>query len=312
MFTWIKKHPLTLLFFIIFYTPMAYAGVKLPGPLVNAEWLAENLNDVVVLDVRKQIDSFSDEGHISSAILVNSKKVRVKRTINGVELTRMIPAAGPFAKFMADHGVSNDSTVVITHPGETPGQIAGAARLYWQLRYYGFDSVALLDGGNKNWVESLEELVLEVVPVKPGKFSTQTERTDILATTADVENALEKKNITLIDTRPLRYHIGRDKRDYVYAYGHIPGSRSFNYKYLNPEKGIAVYSPVDKVDKAFKALHIDPTAPAILYCNSAYECSSVWFFMHELMDNKNVSIYDGSLHEWTMKESHPMTTELTR
>ena len=312
MFTRIKKHPLILLCLFSIYTPFVFAGAKLPGPLVNAEWLAENLSDVVVLDVRKQLESFTDEGHISSAVLVNSKKVRVKRTIDGVELTRMMPAAEPFAKFMADHGVSNDSSVVITHRGETPGQVAGAARLYWQLRYYGFDSVALLDGGNKSWVESLEELVPEVTPVKPGKFSTLAERTEILATTADIENALAKNNITLIDTRPMRYHIGRDKRDYVFAYGHIPGSRSFNYKFLNPEKGISLYSPVEKVEKAFKAMHIDPSAPAILYCNSAFECSSVWFFMTELMGNKNVSIYDGSLHEWTMKESHPMTTELTR
>jgi len=312
MFTRHFKQQLILLSILVFFATQAFSEVKLPGPLVNADWLAENLNNVVVLDVRKQIDSFSDEGHISSAILVNSKKVRVKRTINGVELTRMIPAAEPFAKFMAAHGVSNDSSVVITHQGESAGNVAGAARLYWQLRYYGFDSVALLDGGNKSWVESLEELVPAVATIKPGKFSTQTERTEILATTADVENALEKKTITLIDTRPMRYHIGRDKRDYVFAYGHIPGSRSFNYKYLNPEKGISVYSPVEKVKKAFKALHIDPTAPAILYCNSAFECASVWFYMTELMGNKNVSIYDGSLHEWTMQESRPMTTILSQ
>ena len=265
MLTRLKKHSLIFFFLFSFYIPLAFAGAKLPGPLVNAEWLAENLSDVVVLDVRKQLESFTDEGHISSAVLVNSKKVRVKRTIDGVELTRMMPAAEPFAKFMADHGVSNDSTVVITHRGETPGQVAGAARLYWQLRYYGFDSVALLDGGNKSWVESLEEIVPEIVPVKQGKFSTKTERTEILATTADVENALAKNNITLIDTRPMRYHIGRDKRDYVFAYGHIPGSRSFNYKFLNPEKGISLYSPVDKVEKAFKAMLINPSVPAILY-----------------------------------------------
>ncbi|MEA1889755.1 MAG: rhodanese-like domain-containing protein [Pseudomonadota bacterium] len=312
MFTRPNKYLLIVLYFFFFYTPLAFAEAKLPGPLVNAEWLAENLNNVVVLDARKQVEDFAKEGHISSAVLVNVKKVRVTRTIDGVELTRMIPAAEPFAKFMSDHGVSNNSTVIITHRGETAGHVAGAARLYWQLRYYGFDSVALLDGGNKSWVESLEELVTDVVPVVKGTFSTGTKRSEILATTTDVELAMKKSDVTLIDTRPMRYHIGRDKRDYVFAYGHIPGSRNFNYKFLNPEKGIAVYSPVNKVEKAFKAMHIDPSAPAILYCNSAFECSSVWFFMTELMGNKNVSIYDGSLHEWTMKESHPMTTELTR
>ena len=307
------KRPLvSLLPLLILYMPLALAGAKLPGPLVNAEWLAENLGNVIVLDVRKQLDSFTAEGHISSAVLVNVKKVRTTRTINGVELTRMMPAAEPFSKFMADHGVSKNSTVVITHPGATPGQVAGAARLYWQLRYYGFDSVALLDGGNKSWVESLEELITDTAPVVPGDFTAQNERAEILATTEDVELALEKGDVTLIDTRPMRYHIGLDKRDYVFAYGHIPGSRNFFYKHLNPEKGMSLFLPVEQVSKAFKAMHIDPDAPAILYCNSAFECASVWFYMTELMGNKNVSVYDGSLHEWTMKESRPMTTELTR
>ncbi len=312
MFAKSNKHPLILFCFLIFYTPLVFAGAKLPGPLVSADWLAENLEDVVVLDVRSQLDGFTSEGHISTAILVDVKKVRVTRSINGLELTRMMPAAEPFAKFMAEHGVSNNSTVLITQPGATPGQLAGAARLYWQLRYYGFDSVALLDGGNMSWLDSLEELVTDVAPVVKGDFSTQTERHDILATTADVELAMKNGDVTLIDTRSMRYHIGLDKKDYVFEYGHIPGSRNFYYKFLTPEKGISLYSPVDQVEQAFKAVHIDPSAPTILYCNSAFECSSVWFFMHELIGNNNVRIYDGSLHEWTMKESHPMTTELTR
>jgi thiosulfate/3-mercaptopyruvate sulfurtransferase len=296
----------------IFSAPMLHAGVTLPGPLVNADWLAENLSDVVVLDVRKEIDTFASEGHISSAILVNVKKVRTTRTIDGVELTRMLPAPDYFSKFMADHGVSTDSVVVLTHRGGSAGQVAGAARLYWQLRYYGFDTVALLDGGNKAWEEALEELVADVAPVTPGKFETKTEHPEILATTSDVEQVLDKGGATLIDTRPMRFHIGLGKRDYVYAYGHIPGSRNFSYKFLNPEKGIARYLPVADVSNALQAMLIDPMAPAILYCNSAFECASVWFVMQELMGNKNVSIYDGSLHEWTMKESRPMTTELTR
>lgn len=116
--------------------------MTLPGPFVSTDWLAENTDDVIVLDVRKDIDSFSAEGHIEDAVLVNAKKVRVTRTIDGLELTRMLPDRKHFEKFMSEHGVSSNSTVVITHKGETPGDVAGAARHYWQLRYYGFDSVA--------------------------------------------------------------------------------------------------------------------------------------------------------------------------
>ena len=145
---YICKRSVVLFFFLLGLSSVSHAASQLPGPLVDAYWLADNIDDVVVLDVRKDIDSYTSEGHISGAVLVNVKKVRVTRTIDGQELTRMMPGPEDFAAFMSAHGVSNDSTVVLTHRGEKAGNVAGAARLYWQLRYYGFDSVALLDGGN--------------------------------------------------------------------------------------------------------------------------------------------------------------------
>ncbi len=309
---YICKRSVVLFFFLLGLSSVSHAASQLPGPLVDAYWLADNIDDVVVLDVRKDIESYTSEGHISGAVLVNVKKVRVTRTIDGQELTRMMPGPEDFAAFMSAHGVSNDSTVVLTHRGEKAGNVAGAARLYWQLRYYGFDSVALLDGGNKAWTEALEELVSEPTEASPGQFTTGSSRKQMLATTADVENVVASGGATLVDTRPLRFHVGLDKRDYVYAYGHIPGSRNFPYEFLNPEKGMAKYLPVEEVESVMTALHIDPQSPMVLYCNSAYECSSVWFYLHELMGNTSVSIYDGSLHEWTMDKTRPMTAALTR
>lgn len=123
------------------------AAVELPGPLIDSEWLIDNIDEVIVLDVRKDIKSFAD-GHIPGAILVNVKEIRIEREINDKNMTRMRPDPAGFEKFMRAHGINNDSTVVLTHLGKTSGQVTGAARLYWQMKYFGFDRVALLDGGN--------------------------------------------------------------------------------------------------------------------------------------------------------------------
>ena len=56
-----------------------------------------------------------------------------------------------------------------------------------------------------------------------------------------------------------------------------------------------------------RSLHIDQDKALILYCNSAYECSSVWFALHEMVGKQDVRIYDGSLNEWTMDARYPMT-----
>lgn len=285
-------------------------AAELPGPLVGGEWLANNRDSVLVLDARKETTSFAD-GHIPGAVLVDVNKIRIDRKIDGKTLTRMRPDAASFEQFMRAHGVDNDSLVVLTHRGETPGQVAGAARLYWHMKYYGFERVALLDGGNRSWVEALEDLVSESGPVNAGDYRVGAENPEILATMNQVRHALGNDAVTLVDTRELRYHVGLDKKDYVYAYGHIPGSRSLPYKFLNPAKGSTRYLDRDIYVSLLDSLRIDIDDSLILYCNSAYECSSNWFVLHEILGKPDVRIYDGSLHQWTQYESNPMTARLS-
>jgi len=288
------------------------ASDSLPGPLINAEWLAENIEQVQILDTRKELDSFNKEGHIENAVLVDVNKIRIDREIDGKKLTRMRPDPASFQAFMRKHGINNDSQVVITHRGKTPGHVAGAARLYWHFKYYGFDQVALLDGGNAAWVAALEDLTDEQKPVSSGHYIVGKENMEIVATRQLVKSAMTQDTAQLIDTRALRFHIGSDKKDYVYAYGHIPGSRNLPYKFLHPDSGTMVYFPAEKLKNIIQALRIDMDKELILFCNSAYECSSDWFVLHEILGAQNVRIYDGSLHQWTQYENSPMTTVITQ
>ena len=305
---------LLFIFFLIFSSPIntSFAGSAFPGPLISADWLVNNVDDIVILDTRKDLESFTKEGHIENAVLVDVKKIRVNREIEGKKITRMRPDAAGFQVFMREHGVSNSSQVVITHRGKSSGQVAGAARLYWHMKYYGFENVALLDGGNAAWLTALEDLVKETNKVEKGNYITGKEHPEILATMQQVQKSLDESSTTLIDTRALRYHIGIDKKSYVFEYGHIPGAKSLPYKLLNPLKGNAVFYEKDKLKTIIDLLQIDMKNNLIMFCNSAYECSSVWFVLHEILGNKDVRIYDGSLHQWTQYEENPMTRELTR
>lgn len=311
----IKQSRILARFLIIlslsFFGPlqMAQAGY-FPGPLINSDWLSEHIDEVTVLDVRKELQSFSEEGHIENAVLVDVGKIRVEREIDGKKLTRMRPDAKQFEDFMRRHGVNKKSNIVITHRGKTPGQVAGAARLYWQMKFYGVKRVAMLDGGNAAWVAALEDLSKEMTKPTPGDYSVGQKHPEILATMQQARQAINNPAVTLLDTRNLRQHIGIDKKDYVFAYGHIPSAKVLPYKLLNPAKGVAVYYPADKLKNIIKNMNIDASKPLILFCNSAYECSSVWFVIHELLGNKDVRVYDGSLHQWTQYDSNPMSTFL--
>jgi thiosulfate/3-mercaptopyruvate sulfurtransferase len=307
-----KNYLFLILFVCINLINIAKAENAFPGPLINADWLVNHIDDVVVLDTRKELETFVNEGHIENAILVDVNKIRIEREIDGKKLTRMRPDATSFQHFMRKHGINNNSHVVISHRGIKPGHIAAAARLYWHMKYYGFNNVALLNGGNAAWVAALEDLTSDTVKVAAGNYNVGPEHPEMFATMQQVKDAINNNAVTLIDTRALRFHIGIDKKDYVFAYGHIPGSRNLPYKFLNPAKGIAVFFSADKLRDIIDNLRIDMGTSLILYCNSAYECSSDWFVLHEILGHKDVRIYDGSLHQWTQYDANPMTRKITK
>ena len=153
-------------------TTSIYAA-QVPGPLVSADWLAKNKDKVIILDVRKDTASFTENseeitdnpdntakngssinvaGHIPGANLVPWKKVRVNRTVDGVDLLKLVPTKKEMESLMRDHGVNSSSAVVISMKGSKSKNLTFATRLYWQMKYWGHDNVAILDGGTAAWV----------------------------------------------------------------------------------------------------------------------------------------------------------------
>ncbi len=290
---------------LLLWVSVAVAG-DLPGPVVDAEWLDRNREGVVVLDVRKDTQAYADAGHIPGARLVDWKAARGTRTVDGVELQMMLPDGAAFEALMRDAGVDGDSAVVVTHGGETPYQVAYAARLYWQLKSYGHDRVALLDGGTKAWEAAGKPLATEAAAPEQGNFTARDQRTDILATTADVEKALADGTAGLVDARPLAFYLGMDQRDYVSAKGHIPGSKVVPFTLNTRGKAPALFRPADELRAAYEALGVDTAKPAIAYCNSGAVSAATWFVLSEILGNKQARHYDGSMHEWTKDPSRPV------
>lgn len=284
----------------------AIAAVDLPGPLVTVDWLELNADDVVLLDVRKKTAAYSTEGHIPGAILVDWKQVRADLNEGGVVYEKMLLDEARFEQLMQAHGVSNDSVVIIAHGGKKAGQFSFGARLYWQLKYYGHDRVALLDGGTAQWKASGREISKDPSPARSGNFQVTARRDELLATTEEVEAALSDGSIRLVDSRPLEFYLGLEQRSYVYAPGHIPGSKNMPFKLLTKMKGPRLLRPAEDLAPAAQALGIDPAKPIITYCNSGHVASGVWFLFSEVLGNKDTQLYDGSLHAWTKDSSRPM------
>ncbi len=303
-------------------TSFAHA-FDLPGPLVETDWLAKNQGNVVILDIRKDVKSFTKKpvfkrdkktkklklkkvaAHIPGSILVNYKNLRSNKKIDGRTVKKMIVGKAAFEKVMQDAGVNKDSAVVIVSKGEDNSHLTMATRLYWQMKYYGHDNMAILNGGMAQWLIDKRKISSKASKAKKGNWKSTAERNEILATSKDVEAAVKAKT-QLVDTRPISLYLGTwRKKSYVYDSGHIPGAKPYPNELLS-SKMPAKFLKVSDSKLLFQQMGIAPEKQAITYCNSGHLATGSWFVLSELMGNKNVKMYDGSMHQWTL-EKHDVT-----
>ncbi len=313
-----KKWLITVAVMYLSLLTLAQAAVQLPGPLVDAAWLKKNLDKVTVLEVRLQPRSYTRQpvykkdkktgkrklaipgGHIPGSRLVPYKKLRTTVIIRGKKVKKMLPEKAEFEKLMQSVGLNRDAPIVIVSFGANNLDMTMSTRLYWQLKYYGVDNMAILDGGLWAWLKAGGKLAYSPADKEKGNWQATAERREILATTEDVKKALAVKSTQLLDNRPLDLYLGTWKKSYVYARGHIPGAKVWPNTVLTEHGKPAKFLPVETNRKLLEGLGIDPGKPSITYCNSGHLGSGGWFVMHELLGNSQTRLYDGSLHEWTL------------
>ena len=300
-------------------------AATLPGAVVDTAWLEKNMDKVVILDVRKDVKSFTQKpvykknkktgklklvrvgGHIDGVQLVNYKKVRAKQTIDGKTVTRMLPAKADFEKLMQEAGLNKNSAAVIVSKGQSGGDITIATRLYWQLKYYGHTDIAILNGGMAQWIKDGHKVSTKPASVVKGDWVATAENKSILATSDDVAAAVKNKSIQLIDARVLSQYLGTYNKSYVYAKGHIPSAKSFPVELLTYPASPAKLTPSNDFETLAAEFGIDTKKSLITYCNSGHLASGAWFVMSEVLGNKQAKLYDGSMHQWTL-EKRPTTS----
>lgn len=298
---------------------MAWAA-SLPGPLVTVEWLDRHRDQVRVLDVRAALGSFTSPpryytdrhtgdtyllevgGHIPGSVLVDFATLRASRTVDGRKVDKLIAPPQAFTQLMQSYGVNRESAVVIVTRGESADDITLGTRLYWQLKYYGHDRVALLDGGVAKWLLSGRTVVTDWKPPKAGNWTVTAERRELLASSADVARAMAEGGAQLMDNRPVSQYLGTAKAGYVAAPGHIPGAKVFPTELLTEPAAPASFLAEPTLRKLVEQMGLDPQRPTITYCNSGHLASGGWFVLSELLGNKDAKLYDGSMHEWTLEQ----------
>lgn len=276
--------------------------------LVTAEWLSEHLDDpdLVVLDCSVHFEPGEDGGfsivsgradyeggHIPSAGFAD---LTGELSDTDSSLNYALPTPEEFCAAMGALGVGDDSRVVLYDRTNS----VWAARVWWMLRWVGFDRAALLDGGMEAW--TAEERPLSTEPAsEQTKQLTLNLRPELIADRDEVFAAISDDAVSIIDAMPEAHYKGQ-----MALYdrpGHIPTASNISAMALFDESGY--YLPNDELAALFTG---DRDGRAITYCGGGIAASADAFIMHRL-GFKNVAVYMASLQEWAADPANPLVVE---
>ena len=275
--------------------------------LVSAEWLKKHINDpdLVLLDCTVvtipdandprglRNDSGRQDyelGHIPNAGFADLKD-ELCETKGPVEFDLLSPEQ--FCAAMGKLGVGDDSRVVLYDAN----YMGWAARVWWMLRWVGFDNAAILDGGLSAWTSTGNELSLEPV-TRAVNTLTPNPRPELIADHDEVLASINDETVILIDTLPEPFYRGEMS---IYPRpGHITGAVNIDGLSLLDKKGYLLSQ-----DELAAMHRFDHNARIISYCGGGIVASTDAFVLTRLGYN-NVAVYMASLEEWTTDPSNPM------
>ena len=293
-----------------------------PQYLVTTDWLAEHLDDpqVRVLDVTAKLTSKLEnraedecyrDGHIPGSLFFDVPAGNGVLSNTDADLPWMWPDVEQVTSALASVGVGPATRVVLVARTPRDGIDAGSmwcTRAWWTLHHSGVDC-AILVGGLERWDAEGRPLtddpsaVPEASPFEPrdGREHACATKDDVLAAVEGIGTAAAP--ICLVDA------LGADSFDgtgpaYGPRSGHITGAINVPFRSLI-ETETAGFVDADAMHAHLTVAGLLDDRDVITYCGGAI-AATVDAFALALFGKTNVSVYDGSLMEWTADPSLPM------
>jgi len=260
--------------------------------LVETQWVQDHLDDdsIRIVEVDENPALYAD-AHIPGAIGFDWKKDlqdQVKRDF-------LEPEA--FGDLFGSRGLSNDHTIVLY--GDRNNWFA--AYTYWYLKYYGHDTVLLMNGPREKWISEGRPTSTDVPSYDATTFTAQPADEAIRAKRDEVMAALDDGR-KLVDVRSPQEFSGEliamagYEQEGAQRAGHIPGAASIPWAQAVKEDG--TFKSADELEQLYGGKGVLSGEPIIAYCRIGERSAHTWFVLHELLGRDDVKNYDGSWTEW--------------
>jgi thiosulfate/3-mercaptopyruvate sulfurtransferase len=271
---------------------IAQDASQIEGPLVTADWLAENLNNPNVRVFEVSVDTgVYERGHIPGAVNLNWHTDLVDT------VRRDIVSSDGLEAILRQAGVDEDTTIVLYGDNNNWFAAWGA----WVFDIHGLDDVKLLDGGRKLWEAEGLPLDTAAPEYAASEIDLPEEPADLRARLVDVLAVVDGDvDAAIVDIRGPREFSGEifapdGVQELSVRAGHVPGAVNFPWGNAVNEDG--TFKSPDELRAAFAELGIDGSRPIITYCRIGERSSHTWFALSRILGYE-VRNYDGSWTEY--------------
>lgn len=233
--------------------------------VVETDWLAQNLDKAVVLiDCRF---SLADpdlgrqkylESHIPGAHYLDLNQ-DLSAPVQRYGGRHPLPDPEILAAKLAQIGIEFGKTLVVAYDDS---RLAFASRLWWLLRYYGHDQVAVLNGGYLQWLQAGLSVATEKPVCRWASFLPQIQQGWTVPIEA-VSDCDEYSSIVLIDSREADRYAGIREPIDPYA-GRISGAYNYPWQEVTDDNGLLLAESLQR--QRWQDLPQNKTK--VLYCGS--------------------------------------------
>ncbi|XP_076866656.1 3-mercaptopyruvate sulfurtransferase-like isoform X1 [Brachyhypopomus gauderio] len=208
----------------------------------------------------------------------------------------MLPNASEFADYVGDLGIGNNTHVVV-YDGSDFGSFS-APRVWWMFRFFGHNSVSVLNGGFKNWQREGHPVTDQYCKPERTNFKTSINASWV-KTYEDVLENITSKKFQLVDARVEGQFRGTEPEPREDTEpGHIPGSVNMPFPSFMDSSGFE--RPVEELTEFFHQVGVDLQKPIWVTCSSGVTACHIALGAY-LCGRKDVCLYDGSWTEWFAK-----------
>lgn len=277
----------------------------LPGALVSTDWLEAHLvdPDLRILDCTWHHASTNLDGrtqyrgrHLPGSVHFDIDHIADKTS----KLPHMLPRPEEFAVKIGLLGIGTGDRVVV-YDRYCGG--AAAARAWWMFRCFGYENIAMLDGGYGKW--NAEKRPVEMAPVRPEpKEFSASFNPALVYNLTQMRAAVSGGAAQIVDTRGPAKFEGAQADVFPYQkLGHMPNAVNLPWgDLIQPESG-AMLEPDALRAQLFKA-RVDLRRPIVATCASGITACVLALALYTL-GHRQAAVYDGGWAEWGLLDDTP-------